>query len=751
MIITRIEIDGFGPHKKTDLTLKDTMTAIIGQNGAGKTFALEAVPAILFGVFPSRGGSILDHITQGLVGDCLLATEFKIGDQVFRAERKARKKIGGGASQECFLFSKTANGWSALAGPKQDDFNKEISRLVGDEKLFLSSVFSSQNMAGDIIDAKPTERKRLFGELLGLDKYEDLSRAALNKMNGIVFSLEEFSNRRAMLVEQLENETALTQLEGHCMAEKVIREVRIKNLEKELEQSKAKMAELDAQKINMADIAKKRQSLIDQGKEINTAMQSNIARQNQFKDAIAKIPELEKAQAARQDALEKQIAQAAILQANQEIAQNIRIIESQIGQEQLIIRGLEMTRDNAMAKSVADRKAKMDGLHSQKREKETTLRSLTSDTRILESGDFSFPQCKACLFTKKAFESKDQIDGCSQALAKLEADILEAQAAQAMVPLECADCDKKIAEKQIIINDLSIQAAALNGKIIILEAVSIPEDKSQTLANARAAQSNIQEWDLIIEQQRKKIEEIRAEILALPPSEMAEIEKHIAELGNMINPKTTEINRCRLENTNFDSQLGGIASKREKNIKINASIQELEIKNVQNISDRKTFEYLAKAMGRNGIQALLIDSAIPSIQAISDELLQIATDGRMRISISTQKELKGGGTSESLEIFCSDEKGVRDVQNFSGGEQKILRTILRMSLAIFQANRSDIRIKTLFIDELFDALDQSNAMALLQTLNRVSQYFERVIFISHDDSILADFDNKIELKKGNLA
>ncbi len=159
------------------------------------------------------------------------------------------------------------------------------------------------------------------------------------------------------------------------------------------------------------------------------------------------------------------------------------------------------------------------------------------------------------------------------------------------------------------------------------------------------------------------------------------------------------------------------------------------------------YTYLKTTFCRKGIQALLIDSAIPQLQTISDELLQIATSGRMQIDFSTQKELKSGGTSESLEILCTDEKGTRDIAHFSGGEQNILRSIIRLTLAIFQSQRSNMNLQTLIIDEAFDALDSENSGNLLKVLEKVRTFFQKVVFVSHNEEMLTDFPNKLILSK----
>jgi len=102
---------------------------------------------------------------------------------------------------------------------------------------------------------------------------------------------------------------------------------------------------------------------------------------------------------------------------------------------------------------------------------------------------------------------------------------------------------------------------------------------------------------------------------------------------------------------------------------------------------------------------------------------------------------------ETLDILVSDDRGERDISEFSGGEQKLLRSIVRIALGLFQASRHGRRIQVFTADEAFDALDYDNSMLLLAALSRLQDRFNQVFIVSHSDELLLDLPARIKLEK----
>src|SRR5207247_10016688 len=91
---------------------------------------------------------------------------------------------------------------------------------------------------------------------------------------------------------------------------------------------------------------------------------------------------------------------------------------------------------------------------------------------------------------------------------------------------------------------------------------------------------------------------------------------------------------------------------------------------------------LVYAFGRRGVQAMIIETAIPEIEAEANRILARMTDGRMHVKFETQRDSRsGGGVIETLDIKIADELGTRSNEQFSGGEGFRINFAIRIALS----------------------------------------------------------------------
>ena len=162
------------------------------------------------------------------------------------------------------------------------------------------------------------------------------------------------------------------------------------------------------------------------------------------------------------------------------------------------------------------------------------------------------------------------------------------------------------------------------------------------------------------------------------------------------------------------------------------------------------YEELASAFGRNGIQALMIERAVPMLEDTAKELLARLSDNKMTIKL----ELKEGRTdratglpSEELNITISDEQGTRSYETFSGGETFRIDFAIRIAMSKLLASRSGSPLPILFIDEGFGSQDTVGQERLIEVIQSISEDFEKIIVITHIDSMKENFNQQIEISK----
>ena len=157
---------------------------------------------------------------------------------------------------------------------------------------------------------------------------------------------------------------------------------------------------------------------------------------------------------------------------------------------------------------------------------------------------------------------------------------------------------------------------------------------------------------------------------------------------------------------------------------------------------------LELAFGRNGVQALLIEQAMPDLESRANTLLERLSDGEMTITFQTQRKLKSRDElAETLDITINDTAGERPYENYSGGEQFRVNFAIRLALSQLLAQRSGARLQTLVIDEGFGSQDPAGRQRLVEAINTIQGDFERILIITHIDELKDAFPTHIEVEK----
>jgi DNA repair protein SbcC/Rad50 len=690
MIRIKTIIKNIGPHKDLEITYQHGITPIVGKNGAGKTFLLESLPACLFGVFPSRG-NITNCITQGFIGDAYLSEEFELDGHNYIIERKIRKTAKT-IQQDAMIF---CNG-EAVAGPKIKDVEDAVNTIIGDKDIFFASVFSSQLGVYEIIDELPSKRKEIFNKILNLDAF-----------NG---KRDQFKDSCCILNEELRNITYQISTKREYIDLKVnekdilFLESQLKLSEQEKNKYQGKISELKETQKSWLDKKSKETDIKlhfaiknRELTELSTSLETLISKELLINGLVQSKPEI----------IENQKQYAKILEANRETN-----IENE--KKRIVIAKNDIIT------------AKIDRFNNEIEIKNTTIcgikrniKELEKETEILIKIDVENEQCKKCALLQNAFENQLKIKSLNEQVAVLTKEI-ESIFADIAAIITTLKKEESLADLVVPPIDRQEELAAINLSEVELAGI---KEKIKTLSSNKE----------ILE---KECEDTKSQM-------DLDIDKELAIVSNLL-----EVEEANLTNINIKSQEEAIFLAKNamaKNKKIAEELLVYKTKEKQVLRKLEIHRYLLKAFGKDGIPVLIVDQAIPKIQSISDDLLQIASNGKFSLEFDTIKENKDGSLRESLEIRCRSEEGVRDVSTFSGGEQKILKTVLRLSLAIFQSQNSGIKFKTLMLDELFDALDDDNSYNLLSMLNKTKDYFYRIIFVSHDDELIGDYLNKIVL------
>lgn len=176
--------------------------------------------------------------------------------------------------------------------------------------------------------------------------------------------------------------------------------------------------------------------------------------------------------------------------------------------------------------------------------------------------------------------------------------------------------------------------------------------------------------------------------------------------------------------------------------------QDYELRRARSETSLKTYEKLKLAFGKNGIPAMIIESAIPELESATNELLARMTDGKMHMRLVTQREkVDNSGLIETLDIEIADELGTRPYEMYSGGETFRIDFAIRVALSKMLARRAGAHLRTLFIDEGFGTQDEDGRNKLIEAINAIQQDFELILVITHIDELRDAFPVHIMVEK----
>lgn len=165
------------------------------------------------------------------------------------------------------------------------------------------------------------------------------------------------------------------------------------------------------------------------------------------------------------------------------------------------------------------------------------------------------------------------------------------------------------------------------------------------------------------------------------------------------------------------------------------------------LQEKAIYDELRLAFSKRGVQAMVIEHAVPEVEDEANAILFRMTDGQMQVKLDTQKETKAKDVVETLEITVSDALGPRSYELYSGGEAFRINFALRVALSKLLARRAGASLQTLVIDEGFGTQDAQGRERLIDAINSIQDDFEKVLVITHIDELRDAFPVRIDVFK----
>lgn len=265
----------------------------------------------------------------------------------------------------------------------------------------------------------------------------------------------------------------------------------------------------------------------------------------------------------------------------------------------------------------------------------------------------------------------------------------------------------------------------------------------------RSAQTNLatnqrqaQRLAELIERQRQDLTQIQVML--------NQLNQELAQLPSAIQAAETAqrtINEFRGRLAVAQKDLGAAQQNVQHVAQVAEQLAEAEKELLSVHDQRDVHNELVRAFGKKGIQAMLIETAIPELEREANELLSRMTDNQMHLRFETQRETKKGDTSETLDIQIADEQGTRRYDLYSGGEAFRINFAIRIAMSKMLARRAGANLQTLIIDEGFGSQDGRGRERLVEAITQVQPDFSRILVITHIQELKDQFPVQIEITK----
>ena len=262
-------------------------------------------------------------------------------------------------------------------------------------------------------------------------------------------------------------------------------------------------------------------------------------------------------------------------------------------------------------------------------------------------------------------------------------------------------------------------------RISLPEAQQIRDGAAARLAAMRAGRQQYQE----------RLENSASAITALEAQAQTESEQR-----EQVESVRAEVQRLNERKIILEQELNAVAAGREALKRLGARLGSSQ-------HQQSLYNELRAAFGKNGLPALIIESAIPELEAEANDLLARMTDGRMSLRLSTQREKISGGFAETLDIEIADEVGARGYELYSGGEAFRINFALRIALSKLLARRAGAQLRALFIDEGFGSQDEDGRVKLVDAINTIQSDFDLILVITHIDELRDSFPVQLLVEK----
>ena len=806
MVPIRLKLRGFTGVRaamgrdEIELDLGDArqgLVAICGYNGSGKSTLLDNLHP--YRTMPSRVSgdaygsfSYYEHLC---LPDALKELEFEHDGQRYRSQLVFR--MNGKRKTEAYLHVWQAAAWvpaqlqdGTRSDGKTDTYDACIEGLLGSAETFFTSVFSAQSKRS-LSDLRNSEIKELLSDLLGLAAIADAGQKAAEVSRLLKPCLA--SERSALSAAEEDVRGAQHQL------------AKLGSVDVELSRATgARRAAIDAVDAARTELAKREGAL-----SASASVEAQRERLSQEKRRI------EKDARARADgfgasrrSLEQRIVRArqAGTARKEAAAHRLKALAGEREDLEAVV-----SAGPAIARA-RRRKGDAAAVAAARRERSDALGQVQAKHVAVKAGKEA-AGARLVALEREAGKASLQVADLKRRLGLTDSvpcrgmelqgrcDLLgDAHQAQTLMPSAEADVGRLARERQALRAEMSQAADTVAG--LERQLAQWPRAKEQ----ARAAEARCRYFESMlasepeVERARVRLAAVAAELQVattqsgvhgLSPDEEAEIEAAQRELTDLearsvaaemedaealkgveaalqalpapadrssLDQARAVLNEAEKAAREAENGYTQAVRHQEAAAQLGAGMLAAEMKvrsaqeRVARLQDEaNAWALVAKGLSNDGVIALSIDDAGPTLAALTNDLLVACYGTRFTVTLQTQVETAKGERREGFDIVVHDATNdeSKSVSVMSGGERVWINECMTRAIALYLAQNAGRRYGALFSDEADGPLDPDRKrmfMAMKREVLRLGGYAVEY-FVSQTPELNAMADTVIEVER----
>jgi exonuclease SbcC len=673
------------------------VASLSGENGAGKSTLLDAITWALWGQARARSDDDLIHIGQR---ETEVEYEFYVGSDKYRVIRKrSRSKSGATASTVLELQQESGDSYRSITENTVRETQRKIIEILRlDYQTFINSAYLMQGRADEFTVKLPSERKKVLAEILGLSFYDELERRArekareskddLGRLESAMFEIDrELANRESYQKEIEQISLTLVSVDAEVASHEIeVNELR--QLRKELEFKQDKLKDLE-RRVVQAEA---------QLRDLDIQLKDNSSRIKKYENVLAAY-------------------------AGQSEKLNIEI--SRLDKSEAELKS-KQAKQQELSNSVHHLKSTNAKLNEE-------MIELKSKIVMLNKDGANCPLCGTELGT----EGHDHIVDSYQSQGEAKRDQFRNN--ESLIRQTESELQVLTTEVGSLESRLSSERVALERKRESLERDNAEAETQfpQLKETLSRAEESLDRWRATVDEDMKTRQVLSSELVELP------------QIDQKLNKSEALFKETQFKQRQWRDKLVANEEKLRRCDELERLREEKGDSWRQASEQKGVYDELSVAFGKKGIQALIIESALPELEQEADRLLGRMTDSRMNIRLESQraKKSKRDEVEETLDIKISDELGTRNYEMYSGGEAFRINFALRIALSKLLARRHGAPLPTLIIDEGFGTQDSAGKEKIVEAINSIQDDFEKIIVITHIDELREAFETRIQVTK----